>query len=80
MRVGRGLMVAAAVVGLVHAAFSLYWVVGGRALLPTVGQWAVSLVQRSPVLAGITLAGIAVIKVAGAGCSSWSSRMRCWPA
>ena len=66
MRVGRGLMVAAAVVGLVHAAFSLYWAVGGRALLGTVGQWAVSLVEQTPVLAGVALAGIAVIKTAGA--------------
>ena len=66
MRVGRGLMVAAAVVGLVHAGFSLYWAAGGRVLLPTVGRWAVSLVRESPVLAGIALAGIAVIKAAGA--------------
>lgn len=29
-------------VGLAHAAFSFYWALGGRWLLPTDGQWAVN--------------------------------------
>ncbi len=60
------LLVAAAVAGLVHAAFSLYWAVGGRWLLPTVGQWAVRLADGSPVGAGAALGVIALLKVVGA--------------
>ena len=48
-----------------HAGFSLYWALGGRWLLPTVGQWAVRLADDSPVAAGFGLGAIALVKVAG---------------
>lgn len=57
---------AAAAVGLVHAAFSLYWALGGRWLLDTVGQWALTLATQSSVAAGLGLGLIALLKVAGA--------------
>ncbi len=53
-------------VGLVHAAFSAYWAVGGRWLLDTVGQWAVDLADRSPAVSALGLGAVAVAKVAGA--------------
>ncbi|MCC2307560.1 DUF3995 domain-containing protein [Cellulomonas chengniuliangii] len=52
--------------GLVHAASSLYWALGGRWLLPTVGDWAVRAVDRSPVRAGLLLGAIAVVKALAA--------------
>lgn len=57
---------AAAVAGLVHAAFSLYWALGGSWLLDTVGDWAVELQRDHPVSAGLGLAAIAVAKGLGA--------------
>lgn len=48
--------------GLIHAASSLYWAVGGTWLLDTVGQWAVDLVERSPLEAGFLLGIIAIVK------------------
>lgn len=62
----RRLLTAAAVVGLVHAAFSAYWAAGGRWLLDTVGQWAVDLADRSPVVTALGLGAVAVAKAAGA--------------
>lgn len=56
----------AAGVGIVHGLFSLYWALGGRWLLDTVGAWAVDLAVDAPVAAGIVLALIAVVKFAGA--------------
>lgn len=48
--------------GLVHAAFSAYWAVGGDWLLATVGQWAVELRESRPSAAAWGLAAIAVVK------------------
>ncbi|MFC4555799.1 DUF3995 domain-containing protein [Georgenia faecalis] len=62
-RVCLGLACAA---GLVHAAFSLYWAVGGTWLLDTVGQWAVRLHAEAPLQAGLVLAAVALAKAAGA--------------
>ncbi|MGY1849328.1 DUF3995 domain-containing protein [Blastococcus sp. SYSU DS1021] len=52
--------------GLLHAAASLYWAVGGRWLLATVGQWAVDLSDRAPLSAGIVLGLIALMKAVAA--------------
>jgi len=54
----------AAVLGLIHAAWSAYWAAGGTYMLSTVGQWAVDLAEREPLQAGITLAAVAAVKVA----------------
>lgn len=63
---GLPLLRVAAVIGIIHAGFSGYWAIGGRWLLPTVGQWAVTLVDRSPVTSGLVLSVVAAAKVAGA--------------
>jgi Protein of unknown function (DUF3995) len=57
-------LVAAAVAGLIHAAFSLYWALGGRWLLRTVGEWAVDYVREAPVAAGMLLTTVAAVKCA----------------
>lgn len=49
-----------------HAAFSLYWALGGRWLLNTVGKWALDWADRAPVAAGLVLAGVTVAKLAAA--------------
>jgi hypothetical protein len=54
------------VLGLTHAAFSVYWALGGRWLLATVGQWAVAAAEQNPVRAGLLLGVVALVKVAGA--------------
>ncbi len=65
-RVGVDLLVAAAGVGLIHAAFTIYWASGGRWLLRTVGAWAVHLADTSPLATAVVLGGVAVLKIAGA--------------
>ena len=55
-------LVAAAVAGLIHAAFSLYWALGGRWLLRTVGEWAVDYAQEAPVAASVSLTTVAAVK------------------
>ena len=65
-RTGTRLLIAAAAVGLLHAAFSLYWALGGRWLLRTVGAWAVQLADSSPAAAGVVLGVVAALKLAGA--------------
>lgn len=57
---------AAAALGTVHAAASLYWALGGDALSATVGEWAVSWRAESPLSAGLALGVIGVGKLAGA--------------
>jgi Protein of unknown function (DUF3995) len=56
------LLMGAAVAGFIHAGFSLYWALGGRWLLPTVGQWALDYARESPVTAGILLMIVAAVK------------------
>ncbi|MEH0109073.1 DUF3995 domain-containing protein [Tersicoccus sp. MR15.9] len=56
----------ASVAGLVHAGVSAYWALGGRALLSTVGSWAVQLAADAPVAAGLGLGVVAVVKAAAA--------------
>ena len=63
---GRSWLWAAAAAGGVHAAFNLFWALGGDWLLPTVGQWAVRLVAERPVRAGLALGVVALVKALGA--------------
>ncbi|WP_238009478.1 DUF3995 domain-containing protein [Dactylosporangium sp. AC04546] len=58
------LLMGAAAAGLVHAGFSFYWALGGRWLLPTVGQWAVAYAREAPVTAGLLLIVVAAVKCA----------------
>lgn len=51
---------------MVHAGFSLYWALGGRWLLATVGQWAVDLSGRAPLAAGAALGLVALVKLSAA--------------
>jgi len=57
---------AAALAGGVHATFSLYWALGGRVLLETVGPWAVTLADTRPIAAGVGLTAVGVLKLAAA--------------
>lgn len=61
-----GLFVAAAVPGLLHAAASLYWGLGGVWLLDTVGQGAIALRRDSPLVATAVLLPVGLLKLAGA--------------
>ena len=56
----------ACIIGLVHAAFSMYWAVGGQWLLDTVGRWAVEQSLRAPRGTAFLLGLVALAKVAGA--------------
>ncbi len=62
----RALVWTASAAGVVHAGFSLYWAMGGRWLLATVGQWAVDLSTERPLAAGIALGLVAAAKLVGA--------------
>lgn len=65
-RLGRRLAWVALVLGLGHAAFSLYWALGGTWLLETVGQWAVDAQRQTPGLVTVVLLGVTLVKVAAA--------------
>lgn len=60
----------AAAAGLLHAAASVYWAVGGRWQLASVGDWAVALADDRPVASGLALGVVAVMK-AGAAVLPW---------
>lgn len=62
----RALVWVAGAAGAVHAGFSLYWALGGRWLLSSVGPWAVDLARRAPLAAGAALGVVAVVKLAAA--------------
>lgn len=62
----RAAIIVAGVVGTLHAASSFYWALGGDWLLPTVGAWAVELVDRSPVEASVLLGLVGLVKAAAA--------------
>jgi len=62
LRLAHVLVSVAGVVGVLHAAASLYWALGGQWLLATVGQWAVDLSAEAPVAAGTALGVIALVK------------------
>lgn len=52
----------AAGLGWIHALFSAYWAFGGDWLLRTVGAWAVTLRDGSPVVAAWGLGAVALVK------------------
>ncbi len=56
----------AAAIGTVHAAASLYWALGGTALVGTVGAWALAWRRESPMTVGLVLGAIAAAKLGGA--------------
>lgn len=63
---GTRLFAASTVVGILHAAPSLYWALGGSALVSTVGQWAQAWRQESPAQVAVVLLGVFTVKIAGA--------------
>lgn len=58
--------VGAAVAGLLHALPSLYWALGGTALVSTLGGWAADWQREAPVQVLALLSVIFVLKLAGA--------------
>jgi hypothetical protein len=66
LELSRLLVWVAGAAGVLHAAASLYWALGGRWLLATVGQWAVDLSTRAPLSAGIVLGLVALVKLLAA--------------
>lgn len=62
----RALAWVALALGLAHAGFSAYWALGGRWLLRTVGEWAVTLADTDPQRAGLILGAVALVKAAAA--------------
>lgn len=65
-RAGLRLLWAACVAGGIHAGFSLYWAVGGRWLLDTVGTGAVEMAEDRPGASFAILLAAALVKGAGA--------------
>ena len=66
VRVGRGFLWAAMILGLVHAFWSFYWAFGGTWMLGTVGQWAVVSQLERPLQTFFVLTGIGLMKTAAA--------------
>lgn len=60
------LFLAAAVAGVAHAVPSLYWALGGTALVSTLGQWAGDWQRESPGEVAVLLSLIFLAKLAGA--------------
>ena len=56
----------AAIAGIVHAASSLYWAVGGRMLLETVGQWAIEAMATDRTRAVLVLSVTGLLKLSAA--------------
>lgn len=52
----------ACIAGIIHAASSVYWALGGRWLLSTVGEWAVDAVETTPLAVSIALGVIGLVK------------------
>lgn len=65
-RVGRTFVWVAMSLGLIHAAWSFYWALGGAWMLDTVGQWAVVSQLHAPVQTLLVLMGIGLLKTAAA--------------
>lgn len=63
---GRRLLAGAAALGLIHAAASAYWALGGDRLVDTVGSWARQWREDSPVTATAVLLTVTLVKVGGA--------------
>ena len=60
------LFIAAAVAGTAHALPSLYWALGGTALVSTLGEWAARWQRESPREVAVLLSVIFLVKMAGA--------------
>lgn len=75
-RPGIGWFVAAAALGVVHAIPSLYWALGGTALLETVGSVADQFQQEDRLVAGAALAAVAAAKLAAALIPLWAEWRR----
>ncbi|OFE15491.1 hypothetical protein BA895_06295 [Humibacillus sp. DSM 29435] len=58
--------VAAAVAGVAHALPSLYWALGGTALVSTLGGWAADWQRKAPMQVLVLLLVIFAVKLAGA--------------
>ncbi|MDQ3158166.1 MAG: DUF3995 domain-containing protein [Actinomycetota bacterium] len=58
--------IAAAVAGIAHALPSLYWALGGTALVSTLGEWAARWQRESPGEVAVLLSLIFLAKLAGA--------------
>lgn len=56
----------AAGAGVVHGLASMYWALGGRWQLESVGEWAVQLSAEHPLKTGLALGAIAVVKLVAA--------------
>ncbi|WP_258070782.1 DUF3995 domain-containing protein [Pseudoclavibacter sp. AY1F1] len=65
-RTARMLVLVAAAIGLVHAAFSAYWAIGGTWLLSTIGAIAVEFSNRAPLESGLMLGAVALAKALAA--------------
>lgn len=65
-RTSQTAFVVAAIAGLLHATPSVYWALGGRWQLESVGDWAVRLADDQPLAAGFGLAGLGFVKAAAA--------------
>ncbi|PPG43400.1 DUF3995 domain-containing protein [Pseudoclavibacter sp. RFBA6] len=65
-RTARSLVLVAAAIGLVHAAFSAYWAFGGTWLLSTIGAIAVEFSRREPLESGLMLGAVALVKALAA--------------
>lgn len=63
---GRRWLWLAAILGGLHAAFSLYWAAGGTWLLATVGAWAALEAEASRLEAVAVLLGAGLVKLAAA--------------
>ncbi len=62
----RRLFLAAGIVGIAHALPSLYWALGGTALVSTLGDWAARWQRESPIEVAVALSLIFLAKLAGA--------------
>ena len=60
-------------VGVIHAAFSLYWALGGTWLLDTVGQGPQDFVKSGPLSASLVLGLIALFKALAITAPGWRS-------
>ena len=66
LSLSRSLVWLACMAGTAHAGFSLYWALGGKWLLATVGQWAVQLSVEAPLEGGLVLGMVAAGKLLAA--------------
>lgn len=77
---GSKWLAAGAVIAALDALPSLYWALGGTAFVWTVGDWAVDLWNRNPVLASAGLFLVAAVKVIAGAVPLLNARPKLpWP-